>query len=172
MGEYGGVMRVVLVPGCRVSGDGRASPGLERRVRAAVRVWGEERGGEGVVVVCSGAGGEAEAAAEILRAAGVPAGAIRLERRARTTEENARFSAELLREEGVEPGAVRAVVCSDRWHLARCVYVCGLHFGEVGGVAVDGPVRWQTLLREVMARWVYRWRYRGGRGQDRLQSGG
>ena len=154
---------VLLVPGCRVLLDGRPSPALSRRASGAAARWrealGTERPGEArplPLLIGSGAGGEAAAIAGVARAAGVPEAAIRQEARARTTEENARFTAELLAAEGVDPAEIRLIVCTDRWHLPRCLRVCRRHFGPgAEGWAIPAPVTAGLLLREGLARAWY-----------------
>jgi len=62
---------------------------------------------------------EAEAIAEVLRALGVPASALRLERRSRNTRENAEFSLPLVRQLGVK----RVLLVTSALHMPRALAV-------------------------------------------------
>ncbi len=66
-------------------------------------------------VVVTGGGGEAEVMADLLMALGVPRDRIVLERRARNTWQNARFSARLLKERGWH----RIVLVTQVYHMPR-----------------------------------------------------
>lgn len=60
---------------------------------------------------------EAEAIAEVLRALGVPAGALRLEGRSRNTRENAAFSRPMVR----QVGARRVLLVTSALHMPRAL---------------------------------------------------
>jgi uncharacterized SAM-binding protein YcdF (DUF218 family) len=161
---------VLLVPGCRVLPDGRPSPALIRRASGGAARWLEiarDLTARGVdlaglpLLIGSGAGGEAAAIAQIAAAAGVPSGRIWREDRARTTEENARCTAALLLARGVDPVGVRLIVCTDAWHLPRCLLVCRSRFGAVEGHGLAAPTTPGLLLREALARAWYGIVYRG-----------
>lgn len=149
---------------------GRPSPALTRRAIGGAARWLEiarDRSACGVepaglpLLIGSGAGGEASAIAQIAAAAGVPPDRIWQEDRARTTEENARCTAALLSTRGVDPAGVRLIVCTDAWHLPRCLLVCRSRFGAVEGHGLAAPVTPELLLREAIARAWYRITRRG-----------
>ena len=101
--------------GCRVRPDGSPSSQLRRRVALGVRLY---ESGIAPLLVLSGGGvpvSEAQAMAELVRAAGVPATALLCEAASRNTAENALNSAHLLR----ELGRTRVVLVSSRTHLLR-----------------------------------------------------
>lgn len=97
---------------------GAGEMGTQRRAQHAARLY---RDGIAPFILCSGGyrgpdgRREAEVCADLARAAGVPASALVLEPRSRTTEQNARYAAEILRGRGWES----AVVVSDSFHLLR-----------------------------------------------------
>ena len=138
----------IVVAGCRVMPDGRPSPTLARRVRRAVDLW---KAGRAPLLVMTGGVGEnppaeAEAAARLARALGVPEFAFVRETRSKTTAENARFAAEVV-------DARRVLVVSDTYHVLRCEWLFGRHFAEVRGVG-STPEAWPRVrfaLREVGA---------------------
>ncbi|WP_428262218.1 YdcF family protein [Haliangium sp.] len=87
----------IVVLGAPLTRRGRISDILEERVRAGVSLY--HRGGAPVLCVTGGGPPgrvEADVMAEYALALGVPRSALRVERRSRSTEENARFSAALL----------------------------------------------------------------------------
>ncbi len=138
----------IVVAGCRVMPDGRPSPALERRVRAAVALW---KAGRAPLVVMTGGVGEhppseAEAAARLAHALGVPESALVRESQSTTTAENARFAARVV-------DARRVLIVSDTYHVLRCEWLFGRHFAEVRGVG-STPEPWPRVrfaLREVGA---------------------
>ncbi len=147
----------IIVAGCRVDPDGRASPALARRTRRAVELW--RKGVAPRIVLTGGIGtyppSEAQAAAEIAAQLGVPATALLLEERSTSTEENARFAAALLAEEGV--AVQRVVVVSDSYHIFRARRVFARYLPVVDG-AGSRPRPWVRIrgsLREVVAVAVY-----------------
>ena len=114
----------ILVFGAPLRPDGSLSPLLEERVRAGVDLY---RRGLAPLLCLSGGRSplhpwapqaEADAMAELARTLGVPEAALRLERKARSTEENALLSARLLRPEGVR----RVWLVTQRFHLRRAAY--------------------------------------------------
>ncbi|ACY15185.1 YdcF family protein [Haliangium ochraceum] len=116
----------IVVLGAPVLAPGRLSEVGRERVDAAVSLY--QRGaGPRLCVTGGGPAGrvEADAMAAHARARGLPEEALRIERQARNTEENARFAAAMLRAEGC-----RSVwLVSQPFHLARaCVWFrrCGL----------------------------------------------
>lgn len=138
----------VVVAGCRVMPDGRPSPTLARRVRRAVGLW---KAGRAPLIVMTGGVGEnppseAEAAARLAHALGVPESALVRESKSKTTAENARFAAAVV-------DARRVLVVSDTYHVLRCEWLFGRHFAEVHGVG-STPEAWPRVrfaLREVGA---------------------
>ena len=97
---------------------------------------------------------EADALRQQLLVDGVPEHAVVLERRSRSTRENARYTADLLQARS----ATRIGVVSCDWHLPRAVSVFRRHGMEaVGLAAVSPPVgrfqRWYRHGRERLS-WV------------------
>lgn len=145
-----GTYDAIVVAGCKVDPGGVPSQTLRRRVRRAVELYREGRAP--LLVTTGGVGdhppAEAEVAARVAIALGVPAEAILREDRSTTTEENARFSAEVV------PASVRRVlVVSDTYHILRCERLFGRHYAEARGTgSVPSPsVRVRYALREVGA---------------------
>ncbi len=139
----------LIVAGCRVMSDGRPSPALARRVCLAVALYHE---GYAPRIVLTGGVGEpppplteAEAAARLCLALGVPSGALIREGRSRTTLENAAFAAELIQGE--------VLVISDTSHVFRCQRMFARCFERADAVGVLGPqrARVRLALREVAA---------------------
>ena len=93
----------IVVLGAPLLPSGRLSDVLIERVEAALALW--RAGGAPLVCVTGGDTGaghnEADAMGEALLAGGLPADALRLERAARSTTENARLTAALLAADGV-----------------------------------------------------------------------
>lgn len=107
-------MTAILILGAAVWRDG-PSPTLRRRTLHGAALFHAGRGD--VVIPCGGLGrfppSEAEAMAAMLRAAGVPDAAIRLEDTSTNTVENIRNAVALL-------GSKRDVlIVSDAYHLPR-----------------------------------------------------
>ena len=67
--------------------------------------------------------GDAEASRRMLMAAGVPANAIELETRSRTTRENAQFTVNLLREQ-----KLKRVILVTSWYHSRRAVACFRHY--------------------------------------------
>lgn len=111
--ERTGAVDVVVVPGALVYPDGRPSPTLERRVRAAVWLVGAGHA-EGLLVSGRGDGprSEAEVGATLAVALGVDEDRVELEDASVRTAENARFVAPLVR-------GRRVAVVTDAWHAPR-----------------------------------------------------
>lgn len=117
--------------------DGRPGPALDRRVRHAVALF---HAGHAPQLVISGGGDPAEAdvGAALARSLGVPAAAVRVERRAGSTRENALFTRALI-------GGRWLVVTCD-FHAFRCRRV----FARVspGATVSAAPTAsWVTRLR-------------------------
>lgn len=148
----GGGFEAIIVAGCRVLPDGSPSPALARRTERAVEVW---RQGLAPVIVLTGGPrdgrpAEARVAADLARRLGVPAEALRLEERSRSTEENARFARALLR-----GGPV--IVVTDAFHALRCERVFARRFERAVAVSPDPPTpaAARDLLREAVSLVAY-----------------
>lgn len=123
-----------VVLGLSLPSDGRCPPGLASRAARGAELFREGR--VRWVLLTGGAGDaprpEADAAAEVVLARGVPEGAVLRERRSRTTRENLFFSAAILRAHGVRS----VLVVSDPDHLARALQ----HARDAGIDARGEPV--------------------------------
>lgn len=126
---------IIIVLGAGLREDGAPGPALTRRTRQGAALWHD---GIAPLVLCAGGRSEyyprTEAAAcrEILLAAGLPDGAILLEERSRSTEENAIYSKRILDENRLS----RVVLVSDSYHLLRA----GWLFSRQGIHAFASPV--------------------------------
>lgn len=117
--------RAVIVLGAGLL-SGQVPPLLAGRLQQALAAAGQRQGQDGVSsripIVTSGGQGrdesrsEGEAMAEWLRGHGFPDRDILVEDRARTTEENLRFSARLLQRSGVEPPYL---IVTNNYHAPR-----------------------------------------------------
>jgi uncharacterized SAM-binding protein YcdF (DUF218 family) len=139
----------IVVLGCRVFPDGQPSVALARRVQKAAELWAAGRAD--TIVLTGGRGDtgvvEAEVAATVAEALGVPRSALVLETRSTSTDENARFAAEAI-------AGRRVVVVTDAYHVLRSERVFARHFEEVHVVGTVSPRWWartQGALREVVA---------------------
>lgn len=164
---------VIVVLGAPLGQDGQLGRVVRERVEAGVAAW---RSGLAPWLLFTGGrtdpsvwadlragiygaqarerSGVAEAAGmrDHARALGVPAEAIFLEERARSTEENARYAASMMAERGLR----RALVVTQPFHLRRSlrwfaqagVEVVGLHLEESyiysGGWSSVGALYWVT----------------------------
>jgi len=142
----------IVVPGCAVDAEGRASPALERRVQGAASAW--RRGFAPLVVLTGGRGAhghvEAEVAARRCVELGIPARALAVEGRSTDTRENAAFAAQQV------PGGrgARVLVVTDAYHVPRARRLFARVFADADAVACQGraaPHRWRPALREVGA---------------------
>ncbi len=139
----------IVVLGCRVFPDGVPSFALSTRVSLAVRLF--EQGRAPVIVLTGGVGeagvAEAEVAASLAEAQGVPRSALVLESRSTSTEQNAQFAAQAT-------PARRVLVVTDAYHVLRSERVFGRYFDRVRGVGTINPRVWPRVrgaLREVIA---------------------
>lgn len=127
---------VIIVLGSGLRKDGQPGPALTRRTRRAADLWHE---GIAPLVLCTGGQSEyyprTEAAAcrEILLATGLPAAAILMEERSRSTEENAIYSKRILDEMQL----ARVVLVSDSYHMLRA----GWLFRSQGIQSFASPVK-------------------------------
>lgn len=126
---------VIIVLGSGLRKDGRPGPALTRRTRHGADLWHE---GIAPLVLCTGGQSEyyprTEAAAcrEILLAAGLPAGAILMEERSRSTEENAIYSKRILDQKQL----THVVLVSDSYHMLRARWL----FSKQGIQSFASPV--------------------------------
>lgn len=113
---------VIIVLGSGLRRDLQPGPALTRRSVRAAELW---KAGFAPAIICSGGyatwstRSEADGCAQILRENGVPADAIIIEERSRSTEENAVYSHEIMRERGW----TTALVISDAYHLLRATWI-------------------------------------------------
>lgn len=143
----------IIVPGARVMGDGSLSTPLRNRTLKAIELW---RSGVAPRIAISGGQcrgaprTQADAAAELAIANGVPPEALVLEDQAASTEENAAFTASLLPVE-------RVLVVTDSYHVLRCELVFRRYFTQVTGVGISPPmkIRVKMAVREVAALAAY-----------------
>lgn len=115
----------IVILGAPLRPDDTLPPLTEERVRAGVELW--RRGLAPVICVTGGhcprghehTAAEAEGMARWVRAAGVPDAALRVDRRARSTRENALRAAEILLPEGRR----RVWLVTQPFHLRRALYL-------------------------------------------------
>ena len=113
---------VIVVLGAGLLRDGRPGWALTRRSLHAADLW---RAGNAPYVLCAGGQAqpfprsEAAACRELLLANRVPASAILLEERSRSTEENAIYSRQILNAMGLE----QVVLVSDSYHMLRASWL-------------------------------------------------
>jgi uncharacterized SAM-binding protein YcdF (DUF218 family) len=143
---------VIVVLGAGVQRNNRPGPALIRRSTQAAALWQK-----GLVthVICSGGTpgdvrrSEADACRELLVEAGVPASAILMEDRSRSTEENAFYTRQVMDEHGWKT----AIVVSDGYHLLRATWL----FTQVGITVYTSPAadpsfgNWLTSMGRELA---------------------
>ncbi len=139
-------VEVAVVLGTQVLPGGRPSRPLLARTRHAARLYLE---GEVALVIPTGGVGkhppsEAEVAAKILREAGVPEGAILLEKEARSTRESARLVAVMARRRGIRG----VLLVTDPLHCVRAVGA----FRAEGLLAYASPVYSSPMWRDPRLR--------------------
>ena len=109
---------IIIVLGAGLRRDGRPGAALTRRSLHGAALW---HAGMARRVLCTGGQAEsqwraeADACRELLLASGLPDEAILLERRSRSTEENALHSAALMRQLGLRS----AILVTDQYHMLR-----------------------------------------------------
>lgn len=144
---------VIIVLGSGLNPDLTPGRALTRRSERAAALW---KAGYAPVIICSGGYttndflSEAFGCGEVLLANGVPAEAIILESRSRSTEENAIFSREIMRERGWK----NALIVSDGYHLLRATWIFSLEgIDFTTSHAASPPVfdLLRALAREVAA---------------------
>ena len=135
---------VIIVLGAGLRRDGRPGPALWRRGERAAELYAD---GYAEHLICTGgfplrqSRSEADACREVLVANGVPEGAIVLEERSRSTEENAVYSREIM----VANGWDTALVVSDGYHLLRAQWI----FAQQGINVYTSPARDPSLINHV-----------------------
>jgi len=147
---------VIIVLGARVMPDGAPSPTLMNRVEAAAAAY--DKGLAPNVIVC-GAQGNDEPAAEasvmagILRALGVPGGAIFEESRSTSTLQNLQYAKEIMERQGFQT----AIVVTSDYHLKRSLRLCEDLSIQAVGVPAETPefdlIRWKARFAETLS-WV------------------
>lgn len=111
---------VIVVLGAGLRRNNTPGPALTRRTARAVELW---KAGYAPIIICTGGKpgnrtrSEADACAELVRAAGIPDDAIVLEDRSRSTEENALETHLLMQANNWQS----AIVVSDSFHLFRAL---------------------------------------------------
>jgi len=133
----------IVILGCRVDPNGRASAALRRRLDCGIRLF--EEGAAPLLVLSGGGAGnvpEAEAMRRVALARGVPEAALLSEPVSRDTFENARETAQLLR----SCGRFSVLLVSDRAHLPRATLLFRLAGLRVAGWAGVRPpsLRWEV----------------------------
>jgi SanA protein len=139
---------LAIVPGASVYRDGTPSPQLEARLAAALSLLRARRVQR---ILVSGArhGGYDEAAAmrRWLIRHGVSSDAVTADHAGFRTRDTMRRAAQVF-------GASRAVVCTQRYHLARAVFLARRAGIDAAGLATGsayGPGRVTDYLRELLA---------------------
>lgn len=113
---------VIIVLGSGLRRDSRPGPALIRRSQRAAELYAQ---GYAPAIICTGGytvgrtRSEADGCREVLEASGVPAEAILLEERSRSTEENAFYAEAIMRANGWHT----AVLVSDGYHLLRAQWI-------------------------------------------------
>jgi uncharacterized SAM-binding protein YcdF (DUF218 family) len=151
--EAGDHFDAIVVLGCRVVPGGAPSFALERRARHAASLY--HAGLASFVVTTGGVGdfppSEADVAARVLRAEGVPDSAILREDASTSTDENALFAKQRF-------GGRRVLVVTDAFHTWRAERVFARNYEEVVAVGTRSPIaseRARGALREVLAVMIY-----------------
>ena len=144
---------VIIVLGSGLNRDLTPGWALTRRSEHAADLW---KAGYAPAIICSGGltqdfpRSEADGCAEVLRANDVPADAITLEDRSRSTEENAFYSREIMQDHGW----TTALIVSDGYHLLRATWIFSLqdyHFSTSPAVLPPPFDLVKAVVREVVA---------------------
>jgi uncharacterized SAM-binding protein YcdF (DUF218 family) len=146
----------IVILGAPLRPDDTLPPLAEERVRTGVELW--RRGLAPVICVTGGhcprghehTAAEAEGMARWVRAAGVPDSALRVDREARSTRENARRAADLLFPEGRR----RVWLVTQPFHLRRALYLFRRAGFEALGHVITGGV--QDRHPRDSLRWIVR----------------
>jgi uncharacterized SAM-binding protein YcdF (DUF218 family) len=145
---------VIVVLGSGLKEDNRPGEALTRRAERAALLWRE---GYAPFVICTGGftigrvRSEADGCREVLEANGVPAEAILLEERSRSTEENAAFTRELMLERGWDA----VLLESEAYHLMRAMWIfsdAGINvIGRTPAARPELDDQIRAVVREVIA---------------------
>jgi len=169
---------VILVLGAMTRPDGSASPALTRRLTHGVGLVLAGRGG--ALLVSGGAvnahRSEAEVMAELALAQGLAPELLTLERRSRTTLENAAFSAPLIAAQGWR----KVGLVTDAYHMPRAKWLFWAFGIETIACPASGLSLSQgaAMVREGLALamtpwrlWRYRLAARNGLERDEGEDG-
>lgn len=152
---------VIIVLGSAVWANERPSPSLNARMQHAIGLY--RQGIAPYLILCGGVGKNPPSEAEVMRrlavSAGVPADALVLEDRSRSTEENLANAKKLMDARGWQT----AVIVSDPFHLYRAELIArDLGMEAYGSGAPSSPtfvravMRVQYTVREAFALvWYY-----------------
>lgn len=146
-----GFYDAIIVAGCSVYPSGKPSPALEWRVRKAVDLW--KQGFSTRVVFTGGMGDfpptEAEAGAALATELGLPASAMTLEKRSKSTFQNAQNAALTL----TDAKQMRVLVVTDAYHVfrARRLFARFFRDAEAVGSTYGAWSRVKGAMREVLA---------------------
>ena len=144
---------VIIVLGSGLNEDLSPNSATIRRGQRGAELW---KAGYAPMIICSGgfatwsSRSEAESCAQVLRENGVPADAIILENRSRSTEENAHYSHQIMQAHDWKS----ALVVSDGYHLLRATWIFSTE-GIAGSTspATSPPTLdlLRALIRELVA---------------------
>jgi uncharacterized SAM-binding protein YcdF (DUF218 family) len=137
-----------VIFGARLHPDGRPGPALTRRVVGAVAAASGQPDARFLVTGAQPRGGRTEAAVirELLHKAGIHDSRILVEDAAHNTRASAILCAAILRN---HPGLSPVLVCSDRFHQARCAMLlraCGIAARAAPMANERAAMRWQLWL--------------------------
>jgi uncharacterized SAM-binding protein YcdF (DUF218 family) len=137
-----------VIFGARLRPDGRPGPALLRRIAGAIAAASNEPEARFLVTGAQPRGGRTEAAVmrELLRNAGIDDSRILVEGEAHNTRSSAILCAAILR---AHPGLSPVLVCTDRFHQARCVMLlraCGIAARAAPMADERATMRWQLWL--------------------------
>jgi len=136
----------IIVLGAAVWANERPSPALNARVQHAITLY--RQGLAPHLILCGGVGKNQPSEAEVMRrlavSAGIPADALVLEERSRSTEESLSNARALMAARGWQT----AIIVSDPFHLYRAELIAR-HLGleAYGSGAHSSPTYAHTLLR-------------------------
>ena len=147
----------IVILGAPLASDGSLSRSVRERVAAGLALW--TIGGAPIICVTGGVTGdraalgaraEADVMAEALLHAGVPRSALRIERRARSTRDNAICCKELLVADGVRS----AWIVTQPFHGRRARHVFTAAGFDARVWHIDGSLEYAD--RAAALRWVLR----------------
>ncbi len=155
--SYGQVDRAmpadaIVILGAGTRRDGTPSYSYARRIRHALALYAQ---GYAPRLICTGGytqrhpKSEGAACAEMLRAYGVPEGAIFYEEHSRSTEENALYTYQIMAENGWQS----VLLVSDSYHLFRAEAMFRAHGLTVSSSPAQlsgGALPWQSVIRNMI----------------------